>query len=180
MDFQRHCAEIPEDYCRKDSGEQNFFHCLVCQCPMKSIKSLDAHVLGRKHIRRALGRKREDLVGFRPPPANVARLPEQRKRSRPSGPPSPRDCVKDRLERTDEPVLGLEFITEFVCSDRSKHRIYTCGLDGCKSAWGTAEDICNHLKNRKHHKNYMRHRFPQEASFLPTKVPCHQAKFTIQ
>ncbi len=60
LDFQRMCPEIPEDYCYKDysTGEQNFFYCLVCQCPIKSIKSLDAHTGGKKHIKKAMDKKR--------------------------------------------------------------------------------------------------------------------------
>ncbi len=60
MELQEKCSEIPVDYCYKDyeTGEQSYFYCLVCQCSMRSISSLDAHTAGKKHIRKALDKKR--------------------------------------------------------------------------------------------------------------------------
>jgi ribosomal protein S15P/S13E len=35
--------------------------------------------------------------------------------------------------------------------------MYTCSLEGCKSAWGDAEEMYNHLvgNKMKHNKNYL-------------------------
>ncbi len=107
---------------------------------------------------------REDLIGFHAPPVNMPKLKERKRAmARNPGPPDPRLLLKDLLKATEEPVLGLEFVTEYWCGDSRKHRMYTCDLDGCKSAWGTADDMFNHVKNRKHQKNYLRHRSPEDV-----------------
>ena len=32
--------------------------------------------------------------------------------------------------------------------------MYSCSLDGCKSAWGTSDDMMHHVMNNNHIKNY--------------------------
>ena len=34
--------------------------------------------------------------------------------------------------------------------------MYTCSLEGCKSAWGTSDDMFNHVKNVSHQRNYFK------------------------
>ena len=68
-----------------------------------------------------------------------------------------------RLQETGEPAIGLEFITEFINPRNDKdHRMYTCKLEGCKSAWGTSDDIFNHVIRPKHHKNFFRKMNPDD------------------
>ena len=40
--------------------------------------------------------------------------------------------------------------------------MYTCVLEGCSSAWGTSDDICNHLKNHKHQVNFLKKHYPND------------------
>ena len=43
------------------------------------------------------------------------------------------------------------------------HRMYTCSLPGCKSAWGTSDDIFHHVTKPKHHTNFFRRLNPDDA-----------------
>lgn len=59
----------------------------------------------------------------------------------------------------DFPFVGLEFITEYLNPGNPEaKRMYTCSLAGCKSAWGNAEEMKNHLTGDtlKHCKNYLK------------------------
>ncbi len=93
----------------------------------------------------------------------MPKLKERKRASRPLGLPDPRARLADKLRDTEEAVLGLEYITEYISSNPRLHRMYTCDLDGCKSAWGTAEDMTNHVKNAKHQKNYLVHTYPEDV-----------------
>ena len=45
----------------------------------------------------------------------------------------------------------------------SDHPMYTCSLEGCKSAWGTSDDIFNHCIKPKHHKNFFKKLNPDDT-----------------
>ena len=69
----------------------------------------------------------------------------------------------ERLKECGEPAIGLEYITEYINPRNEKdHRMYTCSLEGCKSAWGTSDDIYNHVIKPKHHKNFFRKMNPDD------------------
>ena len=71
--------------------------------------------------------------------------------------------LRQRLEDCGEPAIGLEYITEYINPRNEKdHRMYTCKLEGCKSAWGTSDDIYNHVIRPKHHKNFFRKMNPDD------------------
>ena len=61
--FQERMIDIPDDFCLKNkwTTEQARFHCLVCDCDMMAVQPLIDHVKGKKHVRKALMRKREVL-----------------------------------------------------------------------------------------------------------------------
>lgn len=62
---------------------------------------------------------------------------------------------------------GLENIIEFINpKNRRDHPMYSCTLPGCKSAWGTSDDIFNHVKNHKHQKNFFRKLHPEDDRIL--------------
>ena len=68
-----------------------------------------------------------------------------------------------RLQACGEPAIGLEYITEYINPrNEHDHRMYTCKLEGCKSAWGTSDDIFNHVIRPKHHKNFFRKMNPDD------------------
>ena len=71
--------------------------------------------------------------------------------------------LEELLRDCGEPAIGLDYITEFTNPNYKKdHPMYTCSLEGCKSAWGTSDDIYNHVKNHKHQKNFFRKQFPDD------------------
>ena len=78
---------------------------------------------------------------------------------------------RKRLEKTkndhdnmiNQPI-GLEYITEYTNPRKvSDHPMYTCSLEGCKSAWGTSDDIFNHCIKPKHHKNFFKKLNPDDT-----------------
>ena len=52
--------------------------------------------------------------------------------------------------------------------------MYTCSLQGCKSAWGESDSMVNHLRGNKlkHNKNYITYHMndPQGASLTKDMV----------
>jgi len=161
MDFQARTLAIPDDFCHKNrqTTEQKFFFCLVCNCDLKNLKPLRDHVKGNKHIRKACEKKRE-MMGLPKDPQNAPRKKDIKKER-------PRIDVgmslQQRLEKCGEPAVGLEFIIEFLNPRNKKdHCMYTCKLAGCKSAWGTSDDMYNHVKNHKHQKNFFKKMNPDD------------------
>ena len=157
MDLQPITQDMP-NICLKNRSttEQKFFFCLVCDCALTNLKPLREHVKGKKHIQKAYEKKRE-FMGLPKDPPNAPRRKEIRKER-------PRTDVgmtlQQRLEVCGAPAVGLEYITEFTNPrDMRDHRMYTCKLGGCKAAWGTSDDMYNHVINHKHQKNYFKVRF---------------------
>jgi len=82
FDFQKRVREIPDSFCRKDKDttEQRFFFCLVCDCDLKNLRPLRDHVTGHKHIRKVVERKLEVLaLGLPKEPQNAPRKKELKK-----------------------------------------------------------------------------------------------------
>ena len=161
LSFQSRVKDIPDDFCHKDkeTTQQAFFYCLVCNCDLKSLRPLRDHVTGSKHIRKACEKKRQ-ILGLPKEPQNAPRQKEKKKER-------PRVDVglslRQRLEECGEPAIGLEYITEYLNPEMaSDHPMYTCSLPGCKSAWGTSDDIFNHCIKPKHHKNFFKKRNPED------------------
>merc|ERR1719348_2536154 len=82
-DFQNYISDIPKDYCHKYGDEQYVFHCLVCPCSLTSLEPLRVHVMGRKHVRKALEKKRR-VLGLEREPANQPRAKVARQEAAPS------------------------------------------------------------------------------------------------
>jgi len=161
-EFQQRVREIPEDFCHKDrhTTSQACFFCLVCDCDLKSLKSLKDHVEGNKHIRKACEKKRQ-IMGIPSQPQNAPRIKKIKKEQ-------PRvdvnKTLEERLKDSAQPAIGLEYITEYRDpNDKKAHRMYTCSLTGCKSAWGTSDDMYNHTIKPKHHRNYFKQCYPDDS-----------------
>ena len=41
--------------------------------------------------------------------------------------------------------------------------MYTCSLEGCKSSWGTSDDMFHHVIRDKHQKNFLKKMSPGDA-----------------
>lgn len=173
LEFENACGPgggIPSDYCYKNmlTGEQNYFHCLSCACDLKSLKMLSSHINGKKHISRVIEKKRLD-IGLPSKALAVAQIKDKKK-----PPPrlSPHVSLKERLKKSMDPIVGLEFVSEYKppapssSSSSSKYPMYTCSLEGCSSAWGTSDDMFNHIINVKHQRSYFRLRFPEDGRIV--------------
>jgi len=162
MDFQARMRKIPENFCLKDydTGVQAYYFCLVCNCDLKSLRPLRDHVTGNKHIRKACEKKRL-VLGLPQDPQNAPRV-KKLKKERPKVDVGL--TIVQRLKDCGEPAIGLEYITEFINpKNSSDHPMYTCRLEGCKSAWGTSDDIFNHVIKAKHHKNLFKKLNPEDT-----------------
>lgn len=163
FEFQQRVKQIPEDFCHKDkqTTSQACFFCLVCDCDLKSLKSLKDHVTGNKHIRKACEKKRQ-LYGA---PAQIQNAPRIKKIKKEQPRVDVNKTLEERLRDSAQPALGLAYITEYRNPrDRGAHRMYTCYLDGCKSAWGTSDDLYNHVIKQKHLRNYFKKCYPGEKN----------------
>jgi len=165
--FQQRNRRIPKEFCLKDKkqgGRQAVFQCLVCEGsgPLKSILPLQHHVVGKKHIRKACEAKRR-LMGI-PKPSSVI----EKKKKVPKSPPKKNVnlSLQTKLERSGQPALGLEYITEFLHPEKLEkdHPMYSCSLEGCKSAWGTSFEIFHHVLNVKHQRNFLKSVNPDDAT----------------
>jgi len=159
--FQARVREIPHDFCQKnkETTAQAEFYCLVCNCPMKSLRPLRDHVTGTKHIKKACVKKRQ-MLGLPMEPQNAPRI-KKLKKERPWVDVGL--TLAQRLQECGEPAIGLEYITEYTNPRKpADHPMYTCSLEGCKSAWGTSDDIFNHCIRTKHHKNFFKKLNPED------------------
>jgi len=130
---------------------------------LKNLRPLRDHVTGNKHIRKACEFKRQ-VMGMPNEPQNAPRKKEQKK-------DRPRidvgQTLEQRLRDCGEPAIGLMYITEYTNPrNRKDHPMYTCSLEGCKSAWGTSDDIYNHVKNNKHQKNFFKKLNPDDGRIM--------------
>ena len=110
-DFQKRVTHIPEDFFlkSKQTTVQKFIYCVVCNCDLKNIKPLIDHVSGKKHIKKALKKKR-DVLGLELDPPNAPRKTNE-KRERPLVDVG--KTLEERLRNSWEPAVGLDFISEY-------------------------------------------------------------------
>ena len=149
----------------KQTSEQTHVFCLVCNCEIRSMNSLQDHVLGKKHIQMSLFLKRQ-VLGLSQDPPNAPR-------SKTAASKRPRPVVdvgltlEARLRDCGLPALGLDNVTEVTDPvDPRAHPLYTCGLAGCKSAWGTSDDMFHHVTNCKHQRNFLKRLHPEDERIL--------------
>ena len=68
------------------------------------------------------------------------------------------------MRECGEPALGLEYVREFRNPrDKRAHPMYTCSLEGCKSSWGTSDDMFHHVIKEKHQKNFLKKMSPGDS-----------------
>jgi len=164
------------DFCtkNKETGERYWFACIVCPCNLYKDENLVAHVKGQRHQKRAIEklksksnlanqnkRKRDaeikDFMRSDKRGRSIKVEPESfaEANSRSSG----SELINRIKNGPDYPFLGLKYVTEYLNpGNPNKDPMYTCSLEGCKSAWGSASEIYNHLKSskNKHNKNYLK------------------------
>ena len=74
-----------------------------------------------------------------------------------------KEDLETKLRRTGEPAIGLEYITEYVNPRNiSDPRQYGCKLEGCKSSWGSSDDMFYHVTGIKHTRNFLIKQYPSD------------------
>ena len=69
--------------------------------------------------------------------------------------------LEQRLCGSAQPAPGLEYVREYWNPrEMTAHPMYTCTLEGCKSAWGTSDDMFHHVTKDKHQKNFFKKLYP--------------------
>ena len=145
------------DFCTKDkqNNKRYWFDCLVCPCVLYRDENLVFHVNGQKHQKRVTEKIASAVVPSRSAKGNRRTHEPVRSFNRSAR----SEFLADIIENSPNyPFLGLRYITEHQNpSNPDKNRFYTCSLEGCKSTWGDAQTLFNHLKSdkNKHNKNYL-------------------------
>ena len=149
----------------KQTSEQTHVFCLVCNCEIRSMNSLQDHVSGKKHIQKSLFLKRQ-VLGLSQDPPNAPRVKTAASK-RPRPVVDVGLTLEARLRDCGLPALGLDSVTEVTDpEDPRAHPLYTCGLAGCKSAWGTSDDMFHHVTNCKHQRNFLKRLHPEDERIL--------------
>ena len=136
---------LPDYYGKKDkqTTEQAWFTCNVCECDLKSVVTLRAHCKGTQHVRKALQKKKE----YR------SKLKKEGKSDGGSASSRKFKTLFDWLESTSEAVVGLKYITEYQSSRSSDSPMYHCSI--CDDIQGDAEFMKRHILSLKHRQSFL-------------------------
>ena len=161
--FEEQKCGLTDIYGKKDKAttEQAYFVCRLCECDLKSIKTLRDHCKGSKHVRKALQAKME----YR------ARIKKEQE-GESSGVSSSSKIVEGgtlfhQLESTSETVVGLDYITEFTSGDRRDDPLYHCSMEDCRDEQGDAESMKRHILSLRHRQSFI---YLQTGSYLTTQT----------
>ena len=139
---------LPDYYGKKDkqTTEQAWFTCNVCECDLKSVVTLRAHCKGSQHVRRALQKKMEYRSKMKKEAgdtgASTSRVKSQKFKT-----------LFEYLEATSEAVVGLKYITEYQSSRTVDSPMYHCSI--CDDIQGDAETMKNHILSLKHRQSFL-------------------------
>ncbi len=90
----------------KDTGKRYWFACIVCPCTLYRDENLVHHVKGQKHQKRALEKVNTSKNKKRKRDSNVDDVISLSRSSR--------SYLKELLMKTNFPLLGLGYITEYL------------------------------------------------------------------
>ena len=158
---------LPDYYGKKDkqTTEQAFFTCNVCECDLKSVVTLRAHCKGTQHVRKALQKKKE----YR----KMKKEEEARASTSDRGQDQHFRTLFEHLESTSEAVVGLEYITEYHSGNPSDDPLYHCGLEACEDAQGDAEFMRDHILSNRHRQSFLE---IKTGSFLKHQTEIQQVR----
>ncbi|XP_061179968.1 uncharacterized protein LOC133188516 isoform X2 [Saccostrea echinata] len=153
MDIDKPPEKIPvreRDYYPDTLGKPKFpsdFYCKDCDVKCTSQKNFEMHVEGTKH-------KMKTLLGK----GDTALAKEEEKKkmvvectSRPSK-------VDHLINKSDQPIVGLNFVTEFRKPDPSVRPTYVCNLCESKCDMNT---VLSHVTGFRHRSNYFKECHPE-------------------
>ena len=156
---------LSDEYGKKDkqTTEQSYFTCNICECDLKSVVTLRAHCKGTQHVKKALQKKKE----YR---AQVKKEAEASSSS--VSAPKNFSNLFDCLEDTSEIVVGLEYITEVKSGNSRDDPMYYCSIKYCEDEQGSAEQIKSHMLSNKHKQGFLEIR---TGSFIKHQTDIQQA-----
>ncbi|XP_077971430.1 uncharacterized protein LOC144425739 [Styela clava] len=145
-DYYEHDGWEPETKKKKAEGDPFEFYCDLCNISCTSQIVLDTHLIGKKHLKN-VNKLKQNTLAFRnrnhPPsvPSHGGKVAE----------------IQKKFEQLSEkqPVVGLEYVTEYQRSNGASHR-YFCEL--CEYR-GLHAEILDHVITRNHRLRYMRSHF---------------------
>jgi len=179
--FEMQARGLPEDIGKKDkfSTLQAIFDCVVCDCELKSIKTLRAHCKGRPHKQAEIKSrprpvkkqpiddtddvkapgllKTEENWPPRPGRAGGTRFDNRDHEHYPRHPPPPEVSLAEMLRGCAAPIVGLDKVKE-VQSESRRVLLYVCTI--CRSAAGSnpsvgnADFMLDHLTSKGHMRGY--------------------------
>lgn len=154
---------LSDEYGKKDkqTTEQSYFTCNLCECDLKSVVTLRAHCKGTQHVKKALQKKKE----YR------AQVKKEAEASTSSAPKTFRNLF-DWLEDTSEIVVGLEYITGVKSGNPRDDPMYYCNIKYCEDEQGSAERIKNHMLSNKHRQGFLE---LKTGSFIKHQTDIQQA-----
>ena len=139
---------LPDYYGKKDkqTTEQAFFTCNVCECDLKSVVTLRAHCKGSQHVRKALQKKKEYRKMKKEEEARASTSAQGQEQYR---------TLFEHLESTSEAVVGLEYITEYYSGNSGDDPLYHCSLAACEDAQGDAFFMKEHILSNRHRQSFL-------------------------
>ncbi len=177
IEFQQTSDSIPDDFCAccRITGRQRIVHCLLCCCVLRSMAALELHLGGKKHARKVLEKKSHIWDT-----ANEEETTEKSKKKTSTTSKGrkmrqmAKMTLKERLMKNKKsgcPLLGLEFIEEYLSGHPADDPLYICRLAGCNNAWGYSFSMFYHLCGRqmKHNRNYLQYVCHEEDAYSLTR-----------
>lgn len=148
--------EEDDDNCQESwlayKAESDNYYCEICECSMNSIQNYETHLKGGRHIKnvknRAIGAPIKKPKGKTAFGNHLAKIVDQE------------PMLQQMIEKCKEPIIGLQYVTEFCHVDPEFEPVYACNL--CESKCDVRM-IIKHLTGFKHRIAYMKKHFVNYA-----------------
>lgn len=139
-------------------GQKQYFYCNLCQVELNSYVTMESHVVGEKHNKRAKSyESQQDISGTNVDPGQYIRLAEQVKKEKKIP-----VRLHAKLLEVKQPIVGLKFITEIrAISDIEAEPFYECKL--CNNQ-GEAHGMVNHVIGRGHRERFLTQKYHKDYS----------------
>jgi len=138
-------------------GKKKYF-CELCECELTSDVAKDAHIIGVKHKKLMSIHKQkasDQGQGYKGRGAEGGMASKKKIPVR----------LFQKIEESQEPVMGLDFITEFIAvSNQEMEPQYECSL--CPGSKGIANGMYSHLTGIKHRQAFVEHEHPHSSEYV--------------
>lgn len=133
-----HSSSVGRELVRSDmkpDRSMTDFYCRICDAHMYSEETWEAHVTGKRHLKNVT-----KPVGEMPSKMRALKI-------------SKRARLMDVIKDIEEPVVGLDFMTELERADRCLKPSYTCHLCQANLTWSV---VIDHILDTKHRIAYIK------------------------